>query len=464
VVVSLDDHGVGLGFRPALAGSLLRAPDAVDFVEVVAEACLVSADAEREARALAEVWPVIPHGVKLSLGSASAVDEDKARRLGALARALRAPLVSEHAAFTQAGGIEIGHLTQLPRTRAAVAALASNVDRVRRFFDVPLLLENVAWTWPWPDDEMSEGDFYTEVVAATGCDLLLDLSNLRANALNEGRDPSAVLAGYPLERVAMVHIAGGVYVDDFFFDNHAADVPDGVFALLGELVARVGPRPVLLERDGAFGAFSSLIAELDRARAIMAPPASSLSSSAYPSRDVRAARSPLTSSSFASVASRELAALATAQETLATRLTTTSGEGDAAIERARAVLARKRVDDALPLLSHLSRRGEAVEALASTALLGAPRPPRRVAPGDAVRIARAACHDPGFADDARRDLLHLRARFRGIDDDSDIPLALAPRVAPYLGGARLGDGRRCVVVKGLGAGAALHHLERRPLP
>mgnify|MGYP003340608231 CR=1 FL=1 len=70
------------------------------------------------------------------------------------------------AAFTTASGVDIGHLTQLPRTRAAVATLARNVDRVRRHFDVPLLLENVAWTWRWPDDEMDEAAFYAEVVAA----------------------------------------------------------------------------------------------------------------------------------------------------------------------------------------------------------------------------------------------------------------------------------------------------------
>lgn len=258
----LDDNAVGLGVRPALADDLLRAPEAVDLVEVVAKTCLVSAAAEREARALADVWPVVPHGVKLSLGSDSGVDEDKARRLGALARSLRAPFVSEHAAFTAASGVELGHLTQLPRTRAAIATLAKNVDRVRRHFDVPLLLEDVAWTWRWPGDEMDDPAFYAAVIDLAGCGLLLDLSNLRANALNEGRDPASVLDAFPLEHVATVHIAGGVFVDDSFYDNHAAPVPDGVFDLLQRLVARTGPRPVLLERDGAFPPFTALHDEL----------------------------------------------------------------------------------------------------------------------------------------------------------------------------------------------------------
>jgi uncharacterized protein (UPF0276 family) len=461
-VVGLDDNAVGLGFRPALAGDLLQTPIAVDFVEVVAEACLVSAAAEREARALADVWPVVPHGVKLSLGSADGVDDDKARRLGALARSLRAPVVSEHAAFTTAAGVEIGHLTQLPRTRAAIAALRNNVDRVRRHFSMPLLLENVAWTWRWPDDEMSEADFYAEVVAATGCDLLLDLGNLRANALNEGRDPLAVLDAFPLERVAMVHIAGGVVVDDFFYDNHAAPVPDGVFALLARLVATVGPRPVLLERDGAFPPFAELRSELDRARATLATGATPHPPRSAPHHTPAAIDpTPTTTTS----------ALAAAQATLARRLTAPALDATdvppaerPALERARAVLARKRVDDALPLLAHLARRGETIAALATTALEQAPRPARRVAPADAVRIAKAALAAGCFVDDARRDLLHLRARFRGVEDDDRGPVTLVPRVAPFVGGERLDDGRRCVVLKGPGHGAALHHLERQPTP
>src|SRR5688500_18240355 len=167
--------GVALGWRPELAGDVLRAPDAVDFLEVVADTCFAQPAAWREARALAEVRPVVPHGVKLSLGSADGVDLSRARRLGALARELGAPAVSEHVAFTRAGGREIGHLTPLPFTRAAVRVVARNVAAVRRVLpDVPLLLENVAWTLRWPEDEMDEAAFYAAVAEATGCPLLLD--------------------------------------------------------------------------------------------------------------------------------------------------------------------------------------------------------------------------------------------------------------------------------------------------
>ena len=103
--------GVGLGWRREIAADLLASPSRVDFLEVVAEACFASAPTRREAVAIARRWPVVPHGVKLSLGSATGIDRDRARRLGALARELGAPLICEHVAFVRAGGAEIGHLT-----------------------------------------------------------------------------------------------------------------------------------------------------------------------------------------------------------------------------------------------------------------------------------------------------------------------------------------------------------------
>src|SRR5262245_4800756 len=142
----LPRAAAGIGLRPEIAGDLLGSPGSVDFVEVVAEACFASPAARREAVAVSRVWPVVPHGVKLSLGSAEGIDVDRARRLGALARELRAPAVTEHVAFVRGGGREIGHLTQVPFTREAVRVVAANVARARRALpDVPLLLENAAW-------------------------------------------------------------------------------------------------------------------------------------------------------------------------------------------------------------------------------------------------------------------------------------------------------------------------------
>lgn len=434
---------IGLGFRPELAVELMAAPRTVDFVEIVAETCYTQRATRREAAAIREIWPVIPHGVKLSLGSADGVDLERARRLGALARELRAPVISEHASFTRGGAIDVGHLTQLPRTREAVRVLARNVERVRRVLpDVPLLLENVAWSFLWPDDEMDEPTFYQEVVRATGCPLLLDVGNLYANARNEGRDPHAALLAYPLEHVAMAHVAGGVLEHGFYFDTHAHPVPPEVMALVGELLARRPDVPVMIERDANI----SMRELTDELRAIRELP--------------RGSGTPYRSPPPGTTSDETFARLAAEQTALAAELAgvvdlgtseISTRIGHTAIARSRGILERKRIDDALPLLANLARTPAETRAVAERVLARTRRAPSKAAPTDAWHIADAALAEPALAASARLDLLLLRARFAGPGRDG----ALKPRAAPFIGFARLEDGRRVRATKGFGALAAV---------
>jgi uncharacterized protein len=445
--------GVGIGWRPELAADLLRAPRVVDFIEVVAETCFAQPAARREARALAEIWSVVPHGVKLSLGSADGIDLDKARRLGALARELRAPAISEHVALTCGGGREIGHLTPLPFTRDAISVLARNVAAARRVLpDVPFLLENVAWTFRWPEDAIPEADFYAEVVKATGCDLLLDVANLFANAHNAGLDPATALRGYPLDRVAMVHVAGGDLEDGFYLDTHAHPVPDAVFGLLGTLLDRTGALPVVLERDSRFPAFPEVRGEIDRIRSVCgARPA------VLRDRETPPASAPAASPEGSSP--RELAGQ---QARLATWLTTeafapheVAGFDLDALRRTRSVLQHKRVDDALPLLPRTAAQGEAARAAAFAALRGTPRPASAAGVADAVRIAKKAATDSRLAAAAARDLVELRARF-ATGGAADGP---RPRFGPFVGRQTLPQGRAVWAVKGPGREAGVRLFE-----
>ena len=449
--------GVGIGWRPELASDLLRAPGAVDFVEVVAETCFAQPAVRREAQAIAEIWPVVPHGIKLSLGSASGIDLDKARRLGALARELRAPLISEHVALTRGGHLEIGHLTPLPFTRDAVAILARNVAAARRILpDIPLLLENIAWTFRWPEDAIPEGDFYQEVVKATGCDLLLDVANLYANARNAAASPSEALLSYPLDRVAMVHVAGGAFENGFYEDTHAHRVPDAVFELVERLLERTGPLPIVLERDAQFPPFSEVVAEVTRLREI----AGHYARDSYARDSAPPRKSPPPPSGFA----REVAgagSLAERQARLAAWLTgdepdtaATEGFDGAALRRTRAVLQHKRVDEVMPLLPRTAALGEPARAAAFEALRGAPRVARGLGVADALCVAESAGRNPKLADAAGRDLLELRSRFVPSG-----PLGPRPRRGPFLGRESLPDGRRLWAWKGPGPDAAVRFFE-----
>lgn len=404
---------VGIGFRRELAAALLHDPARVGFVEVVAETAR-DPRLRREAHALAAVWPVVPHGVKLSLGSAEGLDPARVSLLAGLARDLRAPAVSEHIAFVRAGSHEVGHLTELPMTRAAVAVVARNVDTLRRALgDTPLLLENVARGFLWPDDahEMDEGTFLHEIAEATGCPLLLDVGNLYANAVNAGLDPAEALARCPLHRVAMLHVAGGVWEDGFYFDTHGHPVPEAVFALTAAARTHCPTAALLLERDSHLDDPAPVLAELDRLAALPAR--------TTPAPAMQPPRAPQPPDDDPHLAAR--------QRDLAGRLVATTPDAHPAVARAQRMLVGKRADDALPLLPHLGPRIDRDRAMALGALATRPRSARLAAADDALAIARAAAAAPSLAPWALRDLAVLRARFsvrRGVP---------APRRGPYLG-------------------------------
>ncbi|PSK62181.1 hypothetical protein B0E53_05923 [Micromonospora sp. MH33] len=255
--------GVGIGWRPEIAGFVAGLPG-LRFVEVVAE---MVAPAGPLPDGLAELRgrgvTLVPHGVKLSLGGAEPVDPARVAHLAGVAAALDAPLVSEHIAFVRAGGLEAGHLLPLPRSREAVAAVVANVRRAQAELPVPLALEPIAALFDWPDDELDEADFLTEILDATGALLLLDVANVHANARNRGGDPAALLDRLPLDRIAYVHVAGGAEQGGFYHDTHTDPVPAEVLDLVRELCGRRRPPALLLERDGHYPPAAELRGELD---------------------------------------------------------------------------------------------------------------------------------------------------------------------------------------------------------
>lgn len=206
---------------------------------------------------------LIPHGVSLSLGGSERPDPRRLAALGRLAERLRAPLVSEHIAFVRAGGIESGHLLPLPRSRTALEVLVANIREAKESLPVSLALENVATLFEWPHAEMDEATFLTEVLEQADVPLLLDIENVYANARNHRWDAMSYLDRLPLDRVAYVHVAGGIERHGLYYDTHAHPVPQGVLDLLEELCARVEVPGVMLERDDQFPSEAELVAELD---------------------------------------------------------------------------------------------------------------------------------------------------------------------------------------------------------
>lgn len=255
--------GLGIGWRPELAEFIGTRPG-LGFVEIVAESLpagqpLPPPLTELRTRGMA----VVPHGVRLSLGGAEPPDPSRVAHLADLAERLGAPLISEHVAFVRANGLEAGHLLPVPRTRDALDVLVTNVDQVQQELPVPLALEHIAALLEWPDAEYDEAGFLTEVLERTGAWLLLDVANLHAAVRNFGLDPFEFLDRLPLERVAYVHVAGGIEHAGLYHDTHAHPVADQVLELLTALCARSQPPGVMLERDDHYPPEPELAAELD---------------------------------------------------------------------------------------------------------------------------------------------------------------------------------------------------------
>lgn len=255
---------LGLGWRREIAGVV--ADLTPGFCEVIAESVPMRRRRARPEPMLvglaAAGVPVIPHGVALSLGGVEPVQPARVRRLAACAQALGSPLVSEHVAFVRAGGVEAGHLLPVPRTHEALDVLARNIKRVTDQLPVPLAVENIASFVEWPESDLSESEFLTELVERTGVLLVLDVANVYANARNRGLDPQRELARLPVERVAYSHVAGGREGEDFYHDTHTDRTPTEVLELVTALRDRVNT-PFMLERDGRYPPAAELFDELD---------------------------------------------------------------------------------------------------------------------------------------------------------------------------------------------------------
>ena len=256
--------GLGIGWREPLAALAYRRAD-LGFVEVVAEAFPADRPIPLPLDAIRRRGVrVVPHGVRLSLGSPGPPAPARLAALAHLAERVDAPLVSEHIAFVRAGGVEAGHLLPVPRTRAMLEVLVANVSQAMARLPVPLALEPIAALVEWPGAEIDEGDFVTELLDRTGALLLLDVANLYANARNHGYDPVAMLDRLPLDRLAYIHVAGGgVDAAGLYHDSHAHPVPAAVLDLLDHLAARRPVPGVMLERDSHFPPTVEIDDELD---------------------------------------------------------------------------------------------------------------------------------------------------------------------------------------------------------
>lgn len=260
--------GFGLGLRREHYPAFLAGEAAVDFVEVISENFMV--DGGRPLAVLEQVrahYPVILHGVSLSVGSAHGVDPDYLARLRALADRIEPLWVSDHLCWTRTSAHNSHDLLPLPYTREALDVVCDNIGRAQDALGRAMLLENPSSYLTFPDDEMAEWEFIAAMAQRTGCALLLDVNNVHVSSRNHGFDADAYIAALPHDRVRQVHLAGHT-PGDIVIDTHDRAVCDDVWALYERSMAMLGPVATMIERDDAIPPLPELLAELDQARAL----------------------------------------------------------------------------------------------------------------------------------------------------------------------------------------------------
>jgi uncharacterized protein len=263
--------GVGLGYRVPLHDDILANADRIDFLEFISDLYLY-APPERVDRlaALRELFPLIPHGVGMSIGTAGALSPEYLHRLAALVQRVDAPWFSDHLSFTRVPDTDVEHLTPLWFTEESLAAVCRNLRQVNDVIAGRLfLLENITYYFPVPGNEMTEAEFVTRVLQDSGAGLLLDVNNVYVNSVNLGFDPYEFLASIPLERTVQIHLAGGRYVEDVLVDTHSDPVHETVWEMLGYVLDRAPVKAILLEWDQDWPEFGVLLDHLDRARAML---------------------------------------------------------------------------------------------------------------------------------------------------------------------------------------------------
>ncbi|KQV99665.1 DUF692 domain-containing protein [Rhizobacter sp. Root1221] len=264
-------RGFGLGLRPAHYRDFLDTRPRVDWLEVISENHMVPGGKPLfHLDRIRRDFPVVMHGVSLSIGGTDPLDRTYLAGLKALAARVEPAWVSDHLCWTGVSGRNLHDLLPVPMTEEALDHLVPRVHQVQDTLGRKLVLENVSSYVRFDGDEMPEWEFVPALLQRTGCDLLLDVNNVYVSSRNHGFDPVRWLDAVPRDRVRQIHLAGHDDQGDVVIDTHDRPVCDAVWALYAHAVHRFGDVPAMIERDDHIPPLGELIAELDIARRIAA--------------------------------------------------------------------------------------------------------------------------------------------------------------------------------------------------
>jgi uncharacterized protein (UPF0276 family) len=261
--------GYGLGLRKEHYEAVLAERPKVDWFEIISENYMVEGGKPLDYLSrIREHYPMVMHGVSMSIGSTEPLDFDYLKRLKALIKRVEPAWFSDHLCWTGVHGVNLHDLMPLPYTEEAAQHVADRVSQVQDFMGRQMLLENVSSYVSYSDSQMSEWEFLRAVAERADCLILLDINNIYVSAFNHNFDPYTYLTAIPGERVYQFHLAGHTQENNLIIDTHDHPIADPVFELYAAAVQHFGRVSAMIERDDHIPPLPDLLVELEQVRHI----------------------------------------------------------------------------------------------------------------------------------------------------------------------------------------------------
>ncbi|WP_133139378.1 DUF692 domain-containing protein [Legionella genomosp. 1] len=261
--------GFGLGLRTQHYEDILNYLPDIDWFEIISENYLIPGGKPLYyLDKIREHYPMVMHGVSLSLGSSDPIQWDYLKQVKELASRIEPVWISDHLSWTGVNGLNMHDLLPVPYTKEIILHIVSRLTQIQDYLKKPFLIENVSSYLGYKQSEMTEWEFITSILRQSGCYMLLDVNNVYVSAINHGFDPMDYLNALPPEKIIQIHLAGHSNCGNYLIDTHDESVIDPVWELYEKAVQRFGSVSTMIERDNHIPPLADLLTELGRAKEI----------------------------------------------------------------------------------------------------------------------------------------------------------------------------------------------------
>ena len=261
--------GFGLGLRAQHYEDILATPPPIDWFEILTENYLgAGGKPHYYLRQIIERYPVVMHGVSLSIGSSDAVNKTYLQRVKKLMAWVQPVWVSDHLCWTSVNGVNSHDLLPLPYTEKTVRQVVEHINQVQEYLGRQILIENVSSYLTYRQSEMTEWEFLAEIARRSDCYILLDVNNIYVSAFNHDFNAEDYLRGIPNGRVKQIHLAGHSHQGGYIIDTHDAAIAPAVWDLYVRALECFGTVTTMIERDDNIPSLTEIVAEVNHARAL----------------------------------------------------------------------------------------------------------------------------------------------------------------------------------------------------